>query len=612
MPGRAKGFCNLLHYRALGYYPATHAKMAASHDSLTERAVALGIASPDVLALGSWSEMLHPRNPAGTAAGGKFAAGSGAAKKGGAGNGGAGAKGKGAKGKGAAKSGKGAAKGGKKPKGAAAAASAAQAKQVYDNFLKQTPQQRAVFLSKLSNPQLSALYKAANAGNTNDPSTRSALIAIKDQMAARSLTGAKGPTQINQAKAASAAKAAASKQASATRRAASAAKSAASKQASAARRATAAKAAAARRSVAAAKRQQRASAAAARAQATAARRSTAAKSRTPKTTAAKPAPQKAQAAMQATTPKTKVSGLTAALTSTSNPAQQRQILAQLKTTLGLAQSARVTDTLAMAFTSALHPHQAAGSPAGGQFAPARNSQAAQAQQAPGAKAAYDKALATKPGDAKAQLAAMDNAKLIALTKATYSFKSSDPKVVALRMALASELAKRGGNVNDYGGLGKGTPGGPKPLKGGPAKAPGAAVKAAPKGPAVTQRPAVRAPAAVQKPVATKAQSTATVQAATARATAAVQAAARSVSLKSAHTSDAALALAMPMVSSQDGPMVTMNDSLRTPHDIRRAVIAHGKVHPTMRPAYRKTVKAAAKRMGAMQHVPDAWMGSNAG
>ena len=26
MPGRAEGYCNLLHHRALGIYPATHAK----------------------------------------------------------------------------------------------------------------------------------------------------------------------------------------------------------------------------------------------------------------------------------------------------------------------------------------------------------------------------------------------------------------------------------------------------------------------------------------------------------------------------------------------------------------------------------------------------------
>lgn len=26
MPGKAEGYCNLLHKRALGYYPATHAK----------------------------------------------------------------------------------------------------------------------------------------------------------------------------------------------------------------------------------------------------------------------------------------------------------------------------------------------------------------------------------------------------------------------------------------------------------------------------------------------------------------------------------------------------------------------------------------------------------
>lgn len=317
MPGRAKGYCNLLHHRALGYYPATHAKMSASHGTpnLLEASVALGIATPDALALaGGWNAMLHPRVPAGQAGGGKFTSGSGGGKKAGGGKGG-----------------KGAGKGAKGGKPSAAAQAAAQAKIIAPQFLAMNPQQRAAFLAKLTNPQLAALYKAVYAGNSNDPSTKAALIAIKDQMAARSLTGAKGPTAINQAKAASAAKSAASKQASAQKKTATAAKSAASKQASAARKQTTAQATAARKQLAAAK-------AAATAQAKAQKASVANQA----------AALKAQAAMQAPTQKAQVAGLTAALKATSNPAQQQQILAQLKTALGLAQTAGVRHTLALA------------------------------------------------------------------------------------------------------------------------------------------------------------------------------------------------------------------------------------------------------------------------
>jgi hypothetical protein len=167
MPGQAQGYCNLLHKRALGYYPATHAKMGAA--------------------------MLHPRTPAGQAGGGKFAA------KGGGGAGG--------KGKGAGKGGKGGAK-------SASAQAAAQAKVIAPQFMAMNPQQRAQFLAKLTDPQLKALLHEVAQGNSNDPATRAALIAIKDQVAARSLTGAKGPTAVNQAKTASAAKTAATKQAS--------------------------------------------------------------------------------------------------------------------------------------------------------------------------------------------------------------------------------------------------------------------------------------------------------------------------------------------------------------------------------------------------------------
>jgi hypothetical protein len=260
--------------------------------------------------MATWNSMLHPRVPAGQAGGGKFAKGTGGSKAGGKGGKAGGAKG-------------------------AAAQKSAETKQVYANLKGLTPQQRAEFLSKLSDPQLKALLHEASLGNSNDPVTRALLTAIKDQMAARSLTGAKGPTAINQAKAASAAKSAAGKQAAAAKKAAttqaSAAKKSAAAATSSAKKQTTAQNTAARKQLASAK---TAATAAAKAQKSA--------------VANQAAALKAQAAMKAPTQAAKVSGLTSALKATTNPAQQQQILAQLKTALGLAQTARAAEVLALA------------------------------------------------------------------------------------------------------------------------------------------------------------------------------------------------------------------------------------------------------------------------
>lgn len=267
--------------------------------------------------MATWDSMLHPRVPAGQAGGGKFAKGSG----GGAGKAGGKAGGKGAGAKGAA------------------AQKAAEAKQVLANLKGLTPQQRAEFLSKLSDPQLKALAHEASQGNSNDPSTRAMLTAIKDQMAARSLTGTKGPTAINAAKQAAAAKSAAGKQASAAKKASSAQAAAAKKSATAA--------------TSAAKKQSTAQNTAARQQLASAKAAASAAAKTQKSAAANQAASlKAQAAMKAPTQTGKVAGLTAALKATTNPAQQQQILAQLKTALGLAQTARAAQVLALAVPAA--------------------------------------------------------------------------------------------------------------------------------------------------------------------------------------------------------------------------------------------------------------------
>lgn len=116
---------------------------------------------------------------------------------------------------------------------------------------------------------------------------------------------------------------------------------------------------------------------------------------------------------------------------------------------------RTVDYVALAgvFDPAKHPRAPKGSANGGQFGPARNAQAAQAQKDPKAKANYGKTLDAK--DADAQLKAMNDADLQALSKAAYSFKSSDPKVVALRIKIANQLASRGMDVKNFGALGGG-------------------------------------------------------------------------------------------------------------------------------------------------------------
>lgn len=256
MPGRAKGYCNLLHKRALGYYPATHAKMAASHTAsdLLEASVTLGIAQPDVLALGIWDEALHPRIPAGTPGGGKFAPkGSGGGGKGG---------------KGAGKGGKAKGKGGGKAKTAAQkkaekAAQDAQTQQKLNQLAQMTPQQRAAELAKLTDPQVKALAAMAARGNSEDPAVKALRTSLADELAKRSLTGAKGPSQINAEKAARAKDAAGRKSAAASKRAATAKTAAAKRDASAkirAQKQTTAAAAKAERAKATAARQQTAAA----------------------------------------------------------------------------------------------------------------------------------------------------------------------------------------------------------------------------------------------------------------------------------------------------------------------------------------------------------------
>jgi hypothetical protein len=42
-------------------------------------------------------------------------------------------------------------------------------------------------------------------------------------------------------------------------------------------------------------------------------------------------------------------------------------------------------------------------------------------------------------------------------------------------------------------------------------------------------------------------------------------------------------------------------------DVRKMVAAHGKCPDDKKPAFRKTVIEHARKAGALQHIPDAWL-----
>ena len=93
-------------------------------------------------------------------------------------------------------------------------------------------------------------------------------------------------------------------------------------------------------------------------------------------------------------------------------------------------------------------------PIGSTIGTPRNSgDAANAQKDPKARTNYQSMVGAKKADQQKQVSQLSDADLQNLSRITYSFKSNDPQVVQLRMTLASELAKRGMNVNNYGGLG---------------------------------------------------------------------------------------------------------------------------------------------------------------
>jgi 2'-5' RNA ligase len=153
--------------------------------------------------------------------------------------------------------------------------------------------------------------------------------------------------------------------------------------------------------------------------------------------------------------------------------------------------------------SRTYKRQPAGQRNGGQFAPgpARDAAAAKVQADPAATALYASIMGTAPGARAGAVQKLSDADLQKATQVLYSSRTSDPDVVAARIAVANEMTKRGFDIKHYGALGGGLPGvksspvvhaAPQPASKLPARATTTAAPAprAPGAPAKSQKPIV--------------------------------------------------------------------------------------------------------------------------
>jgi 2'-5' RNA ligase len=104
-----------------------------------------------------------------------------------------------------------------------------------------------------------------------------------------------------------------------------------------------------------------------------------------------------------------------------------------------------------------YKRQPKGQPNGGQFAPgpARDAAAAKVQADPAAQDLYSSIMGTAPGARAGAVQKLSDADLQKATQVLYSSRTSDPNVVASRIAVANEMTKRGFDIKHYGALGGG-------------------------------------------------------------------------------------------------------------------------------------------------------------
>lgn len=87
--------------------------------------------------------------------------------------------------------------------------------------------------------------------------------------------------------------------------------------------------------------------------------------------------------------------------------------------------------------------------------PARSSDATKAQADPKSAAMYDKLQGLPPAERAKYLQGLPSGDLELLTRAVYGTRTSDPKVVQARLAVAQAMGKRGLDIKKYGALGSG-------------------------------------------------------------------------------------------------------------------------------------------------------------
>jgi hypothetical protein len=95
-------------------------------------------------------------------------------------------------------------------------------------------------------------------------------------------------------------------------------------------------------------------------------------------------------------------------------------------------------------------------PIGSEIGTARNAKAAEAQKDTESTARYDDLVGQDQDAQSKAMRGLSDDQLQRLSRVAYSFRSSDQNVVRLRVGVANELARRGFNVNDFGGLGGGS------------------------------------------------------------------------------------------------------------------------------------------------------------
>lgn len=139
-----------------------------------------------------------------------------------------------------------------------------------------------------------------------------------------------------------------------------------------------------------------------------------------------------------------------------------------------------------------------GQAGGGRFGagPPRNAAAAKAQQNKQAQQHMTQimGMAGNRSQQGVMVKGLPDADLENLTAILYSFPSSDPQVVAARIAVANEMARRGIDIKKYGALGGGTTGSPRPTavqRAVAVKRFGSARKAVKPPPVATPKPVVR-------------------------------------------------------------------------------------------------------------------------